>query len=202
MTTAKPFDLIIVGGGIVGAAAFLKLQRRHPEARIALLEKEDILSDHQTGHNSGVIHSGLYYPPGSLKAINCVKGRHELVAFAKEYGVEHDICGKVVAAATADEVPMLEKVFGLGAQRQHEREHKVEGGSLFWRGRDIGRCMRFDVESTGGSGGFRGLQHCNTAGVVVSVFSDATVSGASGSSLSAAVFAAFWSLHNSTSQPR
>mgnify|MGYP003895617955 CR=1 FL=1 len=68
MTTAKTFDLIIVGGGIVGAAAFLKLQRRHPQARIALLEKEDILSDHQTGHNSGVIHSGIYYKPGSLKA--------------------------------------------------------------------------------------------------------------------------------------
>ena len=114
MEPQRPFDLIVVGGGIVGAAAFLKLQRRHPEARIALLEKEDILSDHQTGHNSGVIHSGLYYPPGSLKAINCVKGRHELVAFAKEYHVDHDVCGKVVAAATADELPMLEKIHGLG----------------------------------------------------------------------------------------
>ena len=130
MTTAKPFDLIIVGGGIVGAAAFLKLQRRHPEARIALLEKEDILSDHQTGHNSGVIHSGLYYPPGSLKAINCVKGRHELVAFAKEYGVEHDICGKVVAAATADELPMLEKVHGLGLQNQIEGLERISGDAI------------------------------------------------------------------------
>ncbi len=110
-----------MGGGIVGAARFYKLQRRHPEARIALLEKEDILSDHQTGHNSGVIHSGLYYPPGSLKATNCVKGRHELVAFAKEYGVEHDVCGKVVAAATEDELPMLEKIHGLGIQ------NKIEG---------------------------------------------------------------------------
>ena len=119
-----------MGGGIVGAAAFLKLQRRHPEARIALLEKEDILSDHQTGHNSGVIHSGLYYPPGSLKAINCVKGRHELVAFAKEYGVEHDICGKVVAAATADEVPMLEKVFGLGLQNEIEGLERISGDAV------------------------------------------------------------------------
>ena len=67
MESQRQFDLIVVGGGIVGAAAFLKLQRRHPQARIALLEKEAILSDHQTGHNSRVIHSGLYYPPGSLK---------------------------------------------------------------------------------------------------------------------------------------
>jgi L-2-hydroxyglutarate oxidase len=125
MTSAKTFDLIIVGGGIVGAAAFLKLQRRHPEARIALLEKEDILSDHQTGHNSGVIHSGLYYPPGSLKAINCVKGRHELVAFAQEYGVDHDVCGKVVAAATADELPMLEKIHGLGMQNEIEGLERI-----------------------------------------------------------------------------
>ena len=120
------FDLIVVGGGIVGAAAFYKLQRRHPNARRPL-EKEDILSDHQTGHNSGVIHSGLYYPPGSLKATNCVKGRHELVAFAKEYGVDHDVCGKVVAAATEDELPMLEKIHGLGLQNEIEGLERIDG---------------------------------------------------------------------------
>ena len=127
MESQRQFDLIVVGGGIVGAAAFLKLQRRHPEARIALLEKEAILSDHQTGHNSGVIHSGLYYPPGSLKAINCVKGRHELVAFAREYGVDHDVCGKVVAAATEDELPMLEKIHGIGRQNEIEGLERIDG---------------------------------------------------------------------------
>lgn len=127
MASPNTFDLIVVGGGIVGAAAFYKLQRRHPNARIALLEKEDILSDHQTGHNSGVIHSGLYYPPGSLKATNCVKGRHELVAFAKEYGVDHDVCGKVVAAATEDELPMLEKIHGLGLQNEIEGLERIDG---------------------------------------------------------------------------
>ena len=127
MESRNTFDLIVVGGGIVGAAAFYKLQRRHPEARIGLLEKEDILSDHQTGHNSGVIHSGLYYPPGSLKATNCVKGRHELVAFAKEYGVDHDVCGKVVAAATADELPMLEKIHGIGMQNEIEGLERIDG---------------------------------------------------------------------------
>ena len=127
MASPNTFDLIVVGGGIVGAAAFYKLQRRHPNACIALLEKEDILSDHQTGHNSGVIHSGLYYPPGSLKATNCVKGRHELVAFAKEYGVDHDVCGKVVAAATEDELPMLEKIHGLGLQNEIEGLERIDG---------------------------------------------------------------------------
>jgi len=94
---------------------------------MALLEKEAILSDHQTGHNSGVIHSGLYYPPGSLKAINCVKGRHELVAFAREYGVDHDVCGKVVAAATEDELPMLEKIHGIGRQNEIEGLERIDG---------------------------------------------------------------------------
>ena len=130
MESQRQFDLIVVGGGIVGAAAFLKLQRRHPQALIALLEKEAILSDHQTGHNSGVIHSGLYYPPGSLKAINCVKGRHELVAFAKEYGVDHDVCGKVVAAATEDELPMLEKIHGLGIQNEIEGLERITGDAV------------------------------------------------------------------------
>ena len=130
MSTGKQFDLIVVGGGIVGAAALLKIQRRHPSARIALLEKEHILSDHQTGHNSGVIHSGLYYTPGSLKAINCVKGRHELVAFAKEYGVDHDVCGKVVAAATEDELPMLEKIHGIGLQNEIEGLERISGDAV------------------------------------------------------------------------
>ena len=83
MEDTKTFDLLIVGGGIVGAATFYKLQLRNPELKLALVEKEKSLAAHQTGHNSGVIHSGLYYKPGSLKAKNCVKGRHELVAFAK-----------------------------------------------------------------------------------------------------------------------
>jgi L-2-hydroxyglutarate oxidase len=77
------YDVAIIGGGIVGAATLYKMQLAHPELKMILIEKEDMLADHQTGHNSGVIHSGLYYKPGSLKALNCKKGRLELVEFAK-----------------------------------------------------------------------------------------------------------------------
>jgi len=115
------FNIAVIGGGIVGAATFYKLQKKNPNLKIALFEKEDLLADHQTGHNSGVIHSGLYYKPGSLKAKNCIEGRHEIVAFAKEYGIPHDICGKVVVATHESELANLDKVFNIGL------ENKIEG---------------------------------------------------------------------------
>jgi L-2-hydroxyglutarate oxidase len=115
------YDIAIIGGGIVGAATFYKLQSRFPALKLALIEKEALLADHQTGHNSGVIHSGLYYKPGSYKAKNCVQGRHELVAFAKEHKIAHDICGKVVVATNESELPQLEKIYSTGL------ENKIEG---------------------------------------------------------------------------
>lgn len=115
------FDIAIIGGGIVGAATFYKMQSKFPHLKIILIEKMDKLADHQTGHNSGVIHSGLYYKPGSLKARNCIQGRHELVAFAKEHGIKHDICGKVVVATDPSELPHMEKIFQTGLQ------NKIEG---------------------------------------------------------------------------
>lgn len=119
------FDIAIIGGGIVGAATFYKLQSRFPHLKIVLLEKEKILADHQTGHNSGVIHSGLYYKPGSLKAINCVNGRKELVTFAQEYGVDCDVCGKIVVATHKSELPMLDKIFEIGLQNGIEGIKKI-----------------------------------------------------------------------------
>lgn len=108
------YDIAIVGGGIVGAATMYKLQTRYPALKILLIEKEDSLAAHQTGHNSGVIHSGLYYKPGSLKAKNCVTGRKELVAFARENKIAHDVCGKVVVATDKSELPFLDKIYNNG----------------------------------------------------------------------------------------
>ncbi len=108
------FDLIVIGGGCVGLAAAYKINRRYPALTIAVLEKEDRVAAHQTGRNSGVIHSGIYYTPGSYKASNCVNGRRELVAFAKEYGVKYDICGKVIVATDAAELPHMHKVYQNG----------------------------------------------------------------------------------------
>ncbi len=112
----ESFDIAIIGGGIVGAATFYRLQQRHPGLKIALLEKESVLAAHQTGHNSGVLHSGLYYKPGSLKATNCVQGRQELVDFAKENNIPHDVCGKIVVATEKSELPYLEKIYATGLE--------------------------------------------------------------------------------------
>jgi (S)-2-hydroxyglutarate dehydrogenase len=104
------FDLLIIGGGIVGLATALEVTRRFPALRLAVLEKEATLAAHQSGHNSGVIHSGLYYRPGSLKAKLCVTGAEAMVAFCREHGIPHEICGKVVVATSDRELPALEEL--------------------------------------------------------------------------------------------
>ena len=114
------FDIAIIGGGIVGAATLYKLQKKHPDLKLILFEKENELAGHQTGHNSGVIHSGLYYKPGSLKAKNCIEGRHELVAFCKEHNIAHDVCGKVVVAIEEKELPNLDKIYQTGLENNIE----------------------------------------------------------------------------------
>ena len=124
------YDVAIIGGGIVGAATFYKLQKKNPELKIVLIEKEKLVADHQTGHNSGVIHSGLYYTPGSLKAKNCVSGRHELVAFAKEHGIAHDVCGKVVVATKESELQYLEKIFQNGSANNIEGLEKITSSQI------------------------------------------------------------------------
>lgn len=114
MPNPKPYDICIVGGGIIGAATAYSFQQAYPELKILLIEKEDGPAAHQTGHNSGVIHSGIYYKPGSYKAKNCVEGKDQLIAFAKEHGIAHDICGKIMVATDENEFPHLEKVFANG----------------------------------------------------------------------------------------
>ena len=103
----EKFDVSVVGGGIVGLACAYKLQLKFPKLKIIVLEKENELAFHQTGRNSGVIHSGLYYKPGSFKAKNCVQGRKQLVQFAKKYDIRHDVCGKIVLATNTSEAKKL-----------------------------------------------------------------------------------------------
>ena len=128
--SSTSFDIAIVGGGIVGAATLYQLQQRYPDRTILLIEKEKELAGHQTGNNSGVIHSGLYYPPGSLNAKNCVEGRRALVKFAQEHNVPHDVCGKVVVAVDESEMPMLEKIHGIGQQNEIEGLERIGADEL------------------------------------------------------------------------
>jgi L-2-hydroxyglutarate oxidase len=107
-------DVAIVGGGIVGLATALALSERFPHCRIVLIEKEGRLAAHQTGHNSGVIHSGIYYTPGSYKATLCVEGVGLMTAFCEAHGVAYERCGKVIVATTAAEVPRLLTLYERG----------------------------------------------------------------------------------------
>ena len=108
--TEASYNVAIVGGGIVGLAVALEITRRFPRLRLLLLEKEDGVGRHQSGHNSGVIHSGIYYKPGSLKAKLCVSGAAAMVEFCREHGIAHQICGKVIVATHAEEFPRLEEL--------------------------------------------------------------------------------------------
>ena len=112
------YDVAVVGGGILGLATALQLSERLPDARITVLEKESGWAQHQTGRNSGVIHSGIYYPPGSLKAQLCRAGASSMVAFARHHGIAHDVCGKLIVATDQEEVPRLQRLFERGQANQ------------------------------------------------------------------------------------
>lgn len=144
MSGSKVYDIAVVGGGIVGLATAYKLQSKYPNLTLTVLEKESLLASHQTGRNSGVIHSGLYYRPGSYRALNCVNGRKQLVDFAKDHGIDHDVCGKIVVATAEEEIPRLEKIRENGLKNglvgieviDHERikeiEPYIEGIKALW----------------------------------------------------------------------
>jgi (S)-2-hydroxyglutarate dehydrogenase len=110
------FDFAIVGGGIIGLSTARALLQRYPNARLLVLEKEPGLARHQTGHNSGVIHSGVYYKPGSLKARYTREGVAALVEFCREQGIEHELCGKVIVATEPDELPLLDDLHERGLE--------------------------------------------------------------------------------------
>jgi len=108
------YDVAIVGGGIVGLATARALRERAPHVRLAILEKEPKLASHQTGHNSGVIHSGIYYRPGSAKARLCVEGKHLMLEFCEKHGIRVDRCGKVIVATSKAELPRLHSLYERG----------------------------------------------------------------------------------------
>ena len=109
-------DVVVIGGGIVGLATALQLKQQRPALKVVLLEKESAVAQHQTGHNSGVIHSGLYYKPGSLKATNCIQGYRMLIDFCDAEGIPYDLCGKIVVATKQEELPQLETLYQRGLQ--------------------------------------------------------------------------------------
>src|SRR4029077_16714379 len=101
--TDSRYNVIIIGGGVVGLGVALEITRRFPRLQLLLLEKKNGVGRHQSGHNSGVIPSGIYYKPGSLKARLCVSGAEAMVEFCREHGIAHEVCGKVIVATQDDE---------------------------------------------------------------------------------------------------
>ncbi len=122
-------DVAIVGGGIVGLATAWQLTRRYPGKRVIVLEKEAEVAHHQTGHNSGVLHSGIYYKPGSLRAINCREGKLAMQEFCEQEGLPYDVCGKVIVAVEEAELPALERIYERG-QANGVKCEMIDAGRL------------------------------------------------------------------------
>src|SRR3981081_2173071 len=112
----QEFEYLLIGGGIVGLATAWTILERKPDARVAVLEKEDGWARHQTGRNSGVMHSGIYYKQRSLKAKLCREGNRRLVDFCDTYGIRCEVCGKVIVATKASELPLMESLYERGIE--------------------------------------------------------------------------------------
>jgi (S)-2-hydroxyglutarate dehydrogenase len=118
---AVHFDVIIIGGGAVGLATAVQTLKKKPGAKVIVLEKESDIAQHQTGNNSNVIHSGIYYKPGSLKATNCIRGYTQLLQFCDENAIPYKLCGKVIVATGQEEIALLENIYKRG------QENRLEG---------------------------------------------------------------------------
>ena len=125
-TIDRQYDVVVVGGGIIGLATSMKLTQDFPNLKVAVLEKEKEVAQHQTGHNSGVIHAGIYYAPGSQKANFCSTGGKLLRDFCDEYGIPYDMCGKLIVATDDSEIPQLEELFKRGTENGAEGLRMVD----------------------------------------------------------------------------
>lgn len=110
------YDIIIIGAGLVGLATAYQTKLKNPDSKILILEKENDVALHQSGHNSGVIHSGIYYKPGSLKAKNCIEGYNSVIHFAEKHGIRYDLCGKIIVATSQEELPLLDNIYKRGVE--------------------------------------------------------------------------------------
>ncbi|MBP1167542.1 MULTISPECIES: L-2-hydroxyglutarate oxidase [unclassified Chryseobacterium] len=110
------YDIIIIGAGLVGLATAYQTKLKNPDSKILILEKENDVALHQSGHNSGVIHSGIYYKPGSLKAKNCIEGYNSVINFAEKHGIRYDLCGKIIVATSQEELPLLDNIYKRGVE--------------------------------------------------------------------------------------
>jgi len=124
------YDIIIIGGGIVGLATALRLLETKPGLKLAILEKEDGVARHQTGHNSGVIHSGIYYKPGSLKAINCKNGYKQMIEFCEREHIKYELCGKLIVAIKQEELPVIENIYKRGLENGLEKIKKLSADEM------------------------------------------------------------------------
>ena len=123
-------DVTIVGAGIVGFATALQLKKAQPQLNIIVLEKENKVAAHQTGNNSGVIHSGIYYKPGSLKAKNCIDGYHMMIEFCKANNIPFDLCGKIIVATRENELSALEAIYNRGVENGLEGIHYINADEI------------------------------------------------------------------------
>ncbi|KAA0990281.1 L-2-hydroxyglutarate oxidase [Dyadobacter aurulentus] len=124
------YDITIIGGGIVGLATAFRIKEQRPALKVLLLEKENEVAKHQTGHNSGVIHSGLYYKPGSLKATNCIRGYQMLLDFCNRENVPYDLCGKIVVATSEEQRPLLRNLFERGNHNGLTENRMISQGEI------------------------------------------------------------------------
>ena len=124
------YDVIIIGGGIVGLATAMKLKEENPALSICILEKEQDVAMHQTGNNSGVIHAGVYYKPGSLKAVNCRKGYQMLLDFCNNNDVKYDLCGKLIVATSGEELPRLDDLYDRAIKNGLEKVQRIPGEAI------------------------------------------------------------------------